>query len=150
MDELNCFKYGYCSWKNPRNWFHNIKNFFVTLKYARQRAVKGYCDYDLWDLDIFYRNLLIESLKDFKKRQCGYPSNMKSEEEWSDYLNKMIEHFEKSKTWWERDDQIDEEMDNANAMIEYLTHERELEEETKEHLKQGFEMLSKHFNSLWI
>lgn len=138
-NKLNVFKFGFYeqSWRHPLD---SIWRFFRNCYYAWQRAVKGYCDWDLWDLDIFYRNLLIESLKVFKKRKCGYPSDMESEEEWDNYLDKMIEHFEKSKTWVEKDDEPDKPVDDII----------EAQKEEDKRLKQGLEMLYEHFHSLWI
>lgn len=49
-NKLNVFHFGY----SHKFTLWNIKNFFRTLKWAWQRATKGYCDWDRWDLDFFY------------------------------------------------------------------------------------------------
>ena len=137
-NKLNVFKFGFheCSWRHP---FESIGQFFINCYYAWQRATKGYCDWDLWDLDIFYRQLFINSLQDFKERTIGHPANM-TEEEWNNYLTEMIEHFKKSETWLEKDDEINDSVDDII----------EAQKEKDEHLKQGLEMLYNHFGSLWI
>lgn len=137
-NKLNVFKFGFYeySWRHP---LESIGQFFRNCHYAWQRAIKGYCDWDLWDLDIFYRQLFINSLQDFKERANGYPANM-TEEEWNNYLTEMIGHFKKSETWLEKDDEIDKPADDII----------EARKEEDEHLKQGLEMLYDHFNSLWI
>lgn len=54
-----------CDIKSPLNVFEpapyrwwcfgkRIKWFIRSLKWGWQRATKGYCDCDLWDLDHFY------------------------------------------------------------------------------------------------
>ena len=53
-NDLNVFTYGYYSWRYPKNWFSNIKNFFRSIIRAWQRATKGYCDY--------YVNILANAL----------------------------------------------------------------------------------------
>lgn len=100
MSSLNVFKFGYMSWKYPRNWFNNIKQFFCNIKYAYQRATKGYCTYDIWDIDTFHTNLIIDALTQFKKDTNGYPFVLESneldengEEKWNAILDEMIAHF---------------------------------------------------------
>ena len=60
----NVFKFGYYPCGRVKNIFHNIKNFFRTLKWAWQRAVNGYCDFDLYDLDIYHTNMMIKALRE--------------------------------------------------------------------------------------
>ena len=79
MSRLNVFKYGYNTWKRPRNWLPNIRQFFRTMRYAWDRATKGYCRWDLWDLQDFHTDLIIESLEDFKKDAKGYPARLDPE-----------------------------------------------------------------------
>lgn len=93
VDKLNVFTYSYGPWKHITNWPKNIWYFFRSFKYAWQRATKGYCDWDLWDLDYFYASLFRDSLKEFAKNLCGYPYRYKTEAEWSATLNELSEHF---------------------------------------------------------
>ena len=68
MNDLNVFKYKTYS----RNPIKNIRNFFQKIKYIYQRASKGYCDWDLYDLDNFYLNLLSKSIKEFADKTKKY------------------------------------------------------------------------------
>lgn len=85
-DSLNVFTFGY--WP-ARNVIHNIKQFFRNIKYGWQRATKGYCDWDLWDLDQFHLALLEKALIAFKKSNNGYPNGL-TEESWDKILDRMI------------------------------------------------------------
>ena len=94
---LNVFKYGYLSPKYPVNWFHNLRQFFRNIRYAFQRAMKGYCDYDLWDVDTFHTNLIIDGLTDFKKDNNGFPGEFldlpDGAEKWDSIIDEIILHF---------------------------------------------------------
>ena len=48
-NKLNLFTYGYY----PGTPFQNIKQFFRNIKFCFQRCIKGYCDKDVWDMDIY-------------------------------------------------------------------------------------------------
>ena len=95
-NNLNVFKYGYNNWK-PRNWFSNCKQFFCNCKYAWQRATKGYCTYDVWDIDDFHTGLMIAMLTKFKQDNNGYPSVFADDEngaeKWDAIIEEMILHF---------------------------------------------------------
>ena len=62
-------------WKflNDGNIFRRIGGFFNKVKYAKDRARKGFCDYDLCDLDIFFVDLIIRALEEHKEFALGYP-----------------------------------------------------------------------------
>lgn len=88
-NELNVFTNGYLPWY-PRNWWSNIRYFFRTFKWAWQRATKGYSDQDTWDLDMYFSNLMIASLSQFRSEVQGFPAYMDSIEEWYAILDKII------------------------------------------------------------
>ena len=99
MSHLNALKYGYHGkglYQVPRN----IAQFFRTLKYAKQRIVKGYCDYDMIDLDRFYTDLIVATLTEFRDTTETIPIILKgtnnqqiSLDEWKAILSQIIEHF---------------------------------------------------------
>ena len=88
-NKLNIFTGGYMPWY-PRNWWDNIKHFFLTIKWGWQRATKGYSDYDTWDLDVYYSNMIIASLSRFRAETMGYPGYMENIDEWYAILDKII------------------------------------------------------------
>ena len=64
-------------WKflNDGNIFRRIGGFFNKVKYAKDRARKGFCDYDLFDLDVFFVDLIIRALEEHKESALGYPDS---------------------------------------------------------------------------
>ena len=104
MGTLNVFKLGYDPiHKHPLNIFRNIRQFFRNIKWAWQRATRGYSDWDLWDLDMFYLDLLINSLRDFKAHtlSCPEKDDVQTLEDWQNVLESMILHFEHARDYEE-------------------------------------------------
>lgn len=65
MDQdLNVFKIPMPRW-TLTTLRTNIRGLARRCKWAYQRATKGFCDYDRYDLEQFYTRLLIGSLKEF-------------------------------------------------------------------------------------
>ena len=85
MNYLNIFRNNYKFYRSPIRW---IKTSLRNIKYAWQRAVKGYSDYDLYDLYGFYEHLFVESLRDFAHKTCSYPGVAPFEtcEKWKSYV----------------------------------------------------------------
>lgn len=59
-------------WKIPGLVLRNIK-------YSFQRATKGYCDKDLWDIDNWFMNLMPDMLQQFKDTKHGSPNCLGTE-----------------------------------------------------------------------
>ena len=66
--ELDVYKFDH-----ERNPFKKIRLFFARRRFAKQRAHKGFCDWDMWDLDTFWSQLFIDSLTEFKEKSDGIP-----------------------------------------------------------------------------
>lgn len=164
MHRLNVFKQNYCPWKYPSNWRPNFRLFFRQFKWAYQRATRGYCDYDVWDLDSYYLDLFFVTLNHLADTAYGYPGTKEfpTYEDWQRALKEMAWHFFKANEsndyfphpaedkWWEavkndsepwsRDDE------NSKAMLAesyVLASKRDIE------LKKGLEKLNKVFRHLW-
>ena len=79
--------------------FHPIKKikfFFSDISCAIQRARKGYCYRDLWNIDSWLFELLPNMIKEFKQTTSGYPSSYNSMEEWQaelDYFISLLEQY---------------------------------------------------------
>jgi len=103
--ELNIFKYDYLPWSYCKNWFKNIHQFFRNIKWAWQRATKGYSDRDTWNLDCYYLQLFYHTLKHLAKYTHGYPGvgefsdDQGGYEAWQKYLSDMADHFENAQEW---------------------------------------------------
>ena len=176
-NELNIFKGGYLPWY-PRNWWDNIRYFFRTIKWAWQRATKGYSDYDTFDLDVYYSRLMISSLSQFREDTRVYPGYMDSIEEWYAILDKIIfllkqsnedepleekneleewynEHLETSTfSFVEVKKGVRKYVDNDDAetkekIKQYYKREDELYEIRKQKRKEAFDLMAEYFGHLW-
>ena len=82
-------------WKFYRHPFKWLKYFFRSFKNAYQRAVKGYCNMDLWNLAVYYTKIISGSLRELAEHHYGYPIGMESEE-WTDILKEIAYNMEES------------------------------------------------------
>lgn len=86
----------------PRFSLKRIKYFFYGIKWGIQRALYGYSDIDLWDLDRFYTGMFISTLNDFAKYTVGYPEKFSDEDDevalknWKSHINYVRSLFEDS------------------------------------------------------
>jgi hypothetical protein len=105
-------------------------------KWKRQRIRRGFCDWDWWDLDYFYLNLFVNSLRHYAKNTIGYsPSLAPSFEEYQARILRLADMFEELANWEET---------NADR--------RDFEQEFKEKdelTKKAFAELAEVFWSLW-
>lgn len=69
---MNIFKFGIFSYK-PRWWFFNIKQFFKNIKYAWQRATRGFSDPDCWEFDSYLSHIISGGLKTLDKKTKRVP-----------------------------------------------------------------------------
>lgn len=69
---------------------HRIKNFFFDLKMKHQRAKKGYCDRDVWNVCTFIEETLLNILIEFRTTHMSYPMECKTVEEWDKIIDRMI------------------------------------------------------------
>lgn len=129
MNKLNVFKYGYI--RSFRFIFHNIWQFFRNLKYAWQRATKGYCDCDRWDLDQFYSRLFYNSLSEFAERTNSYyDANGMTYKDWQNTIKNMAERFKA----------IADQQENSS----FITPDELVKEKD-----EAFELLKKWYFHLW-
>ena len=176
-NELNLFTNGYMPWY-PRNWWSNIKYFFRAIKWGWQRAIRGYSDYDTWDLDIYYSRMMIASLSQFRAETMGYPGYMENIEEWYEILDKIILLLKQSNEdepleeknelaeWYEeyvmtkpfnltvvdkvgQITQRKEDEETKAKIQKYYKREEELYEIRKQKLKEAFELMAEYFGHLW-
>lgn len=146
-NELNIFR-----WKN-------ICYFFRTIKLGWQRAIRGYSDYDTWDLDMYYSRLMIASLSQFRKETKGYPGYMNDIEEWYAILDKIIFLLKQAN----EDEPLEEKNDLEEWYDEYLKTDHlnmaevadgkamrislnEVDEETETKIKQYYKREEELYN----
>lgn len=91
-DNLNIFRFGYIKTLSFFSIRENIKQFFANIKYAYQRAKRGYADCDIWNMDIYLGELISNMLVQLAKTHHGVPFGME-ENEWCTTIIEMAEHF---------------------------------------------------------
>lgn len=89
---MNVFKNPWKFYRHPFKW---LEYFFRAFKYAHQRAVKGYCDIDLWDLNAYYTEIISKTLRELAGCHCAYPGGMEPEE-WTDILREIAYNMDES------------------------------------------------------
>ena len=83
------FKYG------DARGFRKIGLFFRRIKWAWQRAIKGYCDFDIYELDTYHTNMMIKALRDFLNKTQSYPNDM-DYDGWLHTIVKIADYLEES------------------------------------------------------
>ena len=126
---------------------HNLSNLYWEIRYAWQRAWRGYADPDVFDLDSRLAEHLIALLKDYKAHLTGLwakpenpdvnpEDNYYTEEEIKEILNKIIYHLERSQeSYWYEQNPEGSLLDYWNAMVP--------------HKDKAFELLAKYYYNLW-
>jgi hypothetical protein len=66
------------------------------LKWAYQRAVRGYDDRLYWGMDEYLDPIILAGLKNLKENGMGYPIGL-TEKKWNKVLDTMISGFETDK-----------------------------------------------------
>lgn len=164
----NILTFGYTSWRHP---IHNLRQLFRNLRYGWQRAVKGYCDVDVWDIDSWLVDTLPNMLLDLKETHCAYPGENRtdgcscSNEEWEEILGQMAYDF-----WAAGEDRLPNKFDEAvdaifaqkphpwedhwtpaerDVMVQRRKEYLRLAEERKKHKNAACDALKKWFFHLW-
>ena len=86
---------GYSRWTTPKNIWDNICLFFRRFKWAYQRAVRGYADCDVWNMDSWLLNLFHDSLNHLAEYHYGWPGNdeFPEDEDWTKWLKDLAQLF---------------------------------------------------------
>ena len=167
---LNVLRYGYLPLNYWKNWFKNIEQFFRNIKYASQRITKGFCDWDTFDMDIYYAMLIHDSLVDFADNIMGWPDTiydtpedyqkdlyrvadlfknyydeeskmqMKHDRSWNHYQN-IVKQFGENNSKHEKE--------ISSSRDEWLKDSLAVEEFKGESIKKGLSELSTLFRHLW-
>lgn len=139
-NNLNVFTMcAYSPWRYPGNWWSNIKQFFRHFRWAWQRATKGFCDYDCFDLDHYYLVLLPATLRHLAKYTHGYPDKYTNFENWQKQIELMAKKFEAAAT-------IDPVMDTAPNDFDGI---EKRQKERDELIRTGFNLIADDFGHLW-
>ena len=64
------------------------------LRSKYQKVRRGYSDDELWNLDATIAEWIVPRLKTFKEKNCGYPIDVSSKEEWDGELYIKVEYYD--------------------------------------------------------
>ena len=153
-----------------RNIFKAIKRFFRKLKWAYQRATKGYCEFDVWDMSMWFIDVVPNMLEDLANNGHGYPGNSQFDtfEKWSTYLKDLADKFRQADEDYceERnlyEDEFNKRVDEAlkqdalrvNVFCDddfshnYFKEEVRIQDVRNGYLDEAFENFRKVFWELW-
>lgn len=135
---------------------YKIKSLWWEIRYAWQRAWRGYDDTEVFELSYKFTERMIQILKDFRennialfpnpdyKDTVNYTDISLNEKETNAVIDEMIYHFENSdiNAWTEKTDLIP----SREGDMEKIT---EFEKTAIEHEKQALAMFVKWFDCLW-
>ena len=133
MNELNVYTY-----RRPARFYlchplRAVRDFFRRLRWARQRAVRGYADTDVWDMDEWFLRVLPPMLRDLADSD-GYPGDppFDTESKWTRWLNRMADDIESLQEDW------------GETRNEYEPEHRKLVEEKRQVIRDehGFKSVS--------
>lgn len=135
------------------------RNLIWDLKYCIQRIRRGYCDGDLYELDVWFVSVIVPMLRQLEKTKEGYPDILKKEyiekqigdtdAEYDDYLCNHLEEVDEAcnKEW---SNILNQMADNFEKLenIEFKFRRKYYDE--REKLKmETFQLFAKWFYYLW-
>ena len=155
------YRASYCSLPPLKVVKHKMRD----IQCAWQRANKGYCYRDVWDIDHWFLVILPEMLDDFVEVHNGYHDGM-TDEEWVEIIKRMARCFRNAnEQTTEFVNPYEEEylstlsMDiekrtlecSASPELDENYHKTEKEKDLflKNSLAEGMELFHKYFRSLW-
>ena len=100
----------YLKWRYSHlaNWLYERRN-------RRQRAKKGYSDFDVSDMDIWFMNIIPKMLKDFRKSMQAYPELFT--EEWFENNKEECEKYGYDIDAFYRNTRFDEDAERLSKEI---------------------------------
>lgn len=63
-------------------------------RWKQERITKGFCQYDLWDLDIYLVGVIITSLREFADTTSSFPADYENITVWREDLHWLADEFE--------------------------------------------------------
>ena len=77
---------------HPLRW---IKSGLANIRFARQRARKGYAAIDWWNMDSWFLEIIPNMLDELADRGYSYPGNEEFDtpEKWKSYLHNLANDF---------------------------------------------------------
>ena len=148
---------------------YTIPGFFKVWRYVFDRAVYGYCDWDLWDLDLYYRRLIAASLHQFAKHTNSW--NDQEYEEIEDWVEEICdtagrldyslsECDDENEFWEPYCDQVLNKIkmdrngivfpdDDRSLFDQYHKRNVEISQEHDKTMHEAFNWIMAHMHDLW-
>jgi hypothetical protein len=104
---------------------------FRKAKWAYQRVTRGYSDLDAWNLNSFVAKVVADVAKGMRENGYGYPADL-TEDEWGQILGKIEDGFRA-----------------ATDLYEMNYNDRDDADKLEATFRDGMELFSKWFHSLW-
>jgi hypothetical protein len=117
-----------------------IKDTYYDIKYAFQRAFRGYDDTEVFDLPSGFLTKYTKILKDFKKCGNSYPVEFESYDDWIKVIDEMICYFELSDEFnpvYDYDEEYCFKKSFYNERLAYY------------YRRKALDMFVKYFDDLW-
>lgn len=137
-------------WRHPSLWREPFIALRKKIQWSWQRIKRGYCDYDLYNLDSTLIQTIPDMLDSFISRTHGYPDNSRlqelgivSMETWQNYVREMANKFREANA----DDE--NEFDYISQTEQWAKREIELAEEHQKRLEEALDMMKPVFFALW-
>lgn len=167
-NELSVWHWG-CGWqyyiKRPWRW---LKELWWNIQSAHDRAIKGYCYTDWANLDMWFKQVMSDMLRDMAMHAHGYPGSepFETPEKWSSWLHRMSDQLRKCIDEDEGNEYyqpfIDSLMKNPQTILtreeteeektlrkKYYDRSIEIAKEQKELFNKTMKEIIEHFDCLW-
>ena len=150
------------------NVLHPIKYIKAVCRGFRaawQRATKGFCDYDLWDLDSWLLQVLPDALDAFVKDNPSYPAwgEMDTFEKWQNFLKNIASdlrdcadidgnsHNEYYEEYIKKFDDPNWNINSPSTELDkkYFARCKEIAEEQQIKMENAFARLAKWLHAIW-
>ena len=152
-----------------------LGSFFRKLKYGFQRARRGFCDRDVWEINTWFLTILPKMLAELEKHHVGYPFSIKDawfeahREDFADAVREYEALYREKMSWREyfhfyydlNDDhveQYDQLWRDTLKRMAFLFSEAAKNKITTDEGKrayyescqaEGLSLFVKHFDDLW-
>lgn len=161
---LSVFQYPY-SWKSWRGFWHNLRYFFRCWRPAWDRATKGMCRADTWNVDCSLTGYMIKVLIEYRNCTRGWPfEDFATFEDWIKFIDELIDKLEFTRQ--DPEEELNEYFESFHDRClhkphnqwgpeedalykQYWTRVRELTEKQAEVRKEVFMVLAKHLPDIW-
>lgn len=123
-----------------------ISDAIYNLRTRIQRFRRGYSYSDVWDIDMWFMEMMKPMLIHLRDHGWGYPFEFKDREEWEAILTEMVNCLQLM-----NEDGVEESMGFAgeNALKMKSEDYKKAYEIMCENKNRFFELFSKYFYSLW-